>query len=124
MAVIKKNTEERVQRTSLIKKKKNVDEELDIELPPEYSEPVTEIGDYTFLIYGSKKIGKTSLASQFPKALAFMFEPGGKALRLLQLACPSWSHFKQALAKITSKHMYQTYIMDTVSVAYDRCMEY
>lgn len=124
MAVVKKKTEERVQRTSLIKKKKNLDEELNIELPTEYSEPATSIGDYTFLLYGSKKIGKTSLASQFPKALAFMFEPGGKALRLLQLACPTWPHFKQALDKLTGKHMYRTCIIDTVSVAYERCMEY
>jgi len=124
MSVIKKKKIEKPERTSLIKKKKNVDEALDIELPTTYSEPASEIGDYTFLIYGSKKIGKTSLAAQFPKALAFMFEPGGKALRLMQLPCPTWSHFKQAIDKIEVSNIYKTFVVDTASVAYDRCMEY
>ena len=111
-------------KTSLIKKRKNVDEDLGIELPLELTEPSTQIGDYSFLIYGSKKIGKTSLSAQFPGVLAFMFEPGGKALRMRQLACETWSHFKQAIDKLDGKNPFKTFVVDTASVAYDRCMDY
>lgn len=110
--------------TSLLKKRKTPDDDLGITLPTELSEPSHSIGDYSFLIYGSKKIGKTSLASQFPKSLAFMFEPGGTALRLLQQPCPSWAHFKQSIDKIPKPCPYKTFIVDTASVGYDRCMEY
>jgi len=52
MAVIKQPTPvcaKAVAKPSLLKKRKNVDEELDFELPTEVSEPATSIGDYTFL---------------------------------------------------------------------------
>jgi hypothetical protein len=119
--VAPKATEE---KPSLLKKRKNPDDDLGIVLPTELSEPSHDIGDYSFLFYGSKKIGKTSLAAQFPKALAFMFEPGGTALRLLQQPCPSWAHFKQSIDKLTVPCVYKTFILDTASVLYDRCMEY
>lgn len=112
------------EKPSLLKKRKNPDDDLGIVLPTELSEPSHNIGDYTFLFYGSKKIGKTSLAAQFPKALAFMFEPGGTALRLLQQPCPTWAHFKQSIDKVPAKCPYETFIVDTASVAYDRAMEY
>lgn len=112
------------EQVSLLKKRKSPDDDLGITLPTTLSEPSHDIGDYTFLFYGSKKIGKTSLAAQFPKALAFMFEPGGTALRLLQQPCPSWAHFKQSLDKMPANCPYKTFVVDTASVAYDRCLEY
>lgn len=117
-------------KPSLIKKRKNPDDDLEIVLPTKPAEIATDIGDFTFLIYGSKKIGKTSLAARFPKALAFMFEPGGKALQLMQISCPAWGHFKQSIDKLEEKFrkegelLYKTFIVDTASLAYDTCMNY
>lgn len=126
MAVIKKASpkEADAKRTSLIRKVKNLDEDLGIVLPTELSEPSSNIGDYSMLIYGSKKIGKTSLAAQFPGVLAFMFEPGGKALRMRQQPCPAWPHFKQSIDQLEQKNPFNTFVVDTASVAYDRCMDY
>lgn len=112
-------------KPSLLKRKVDVDEPIDFDLPTEASEPSTFIGDYTFLIYGSKKIGKTSLAAQFPGALGFEFEPGGKALSMYQLPCKSWAIFKQAIAKLyAAPHKFKTFVIDTGAIAYERCMEY
>lgn len=110
---------------SLLKRKKNVDAEIEIELPTELSTPSSSIGDYTWLIYGEKKIGKTSLSSQFPKALSLMFEAGGKALKMFQMPMPSWAHFKQTVDKLSEEeHKFQTLVIDTGAIAFDRCMEY
>lgn len=110
---------------SLLKRKKNVDAEIEIVLPTELSTPSSSIGDYSWLIYGEKKIGKTSLSSQFPKALSLMFEAGGKALRMFQLSMPSWAHFKQTIDKLeTEQHNFQTLVIDTGAIAFDRSMEY
>lgn len=110
---------------SLLKRKKNVDAELDFELPSSMSTPSSSIGDYTWLIYGEKKIGKTSLSSQFPNALSIMFEAGGKALKMFQIAMPTWAKFKQTIDKLSEEqHEFQTLVLDTGAIAFDRCMEY
>lgn len=114
-----------VEKKSLLKRKVDIDADLDLELPDEASEPSTRLCDYTILIHGSKKIGKTSLSAQFPRALAMMFEPGGKALRMLQVACPTWQHFRQFVDKLMANPDYcETVIIDTGSLAYDRCSAY
>lgn len=109
------------------KQKTIVDKERDIEinLPTTLSKPSMNIGDYTFLIYGEKKIGKTSLASRFPDTLMCMFEPGGKALSIMQLEIPSWAHFRKLNDTLEEKeHKYKTICVDTGSIAYEKCQEY
>jgi len=59
-------------------------------LPTSAVEPSSNLGDYSWLIYGQKKIGKTTLASLFPDAIFFMFEPGAKALRVYRVDCNEW----------------------------------
>lgn len=50
--------------------------------PSAYSEPMTELSDYSLWIYGSPGIGKTSLAQQFEGVRFIMGERGAKALRV------------------------------------------
>ena len=96
----------------------------DVELPNAASEPSTEFADYSSLIYGDRKIGKTSLCSMFPDAFFFMFEPGGKALRIHQKPMPDWVHFLAYLDLLEATDQYRTLIIDTADCMYDRSFEY
>ena len=63
---------------------------LDLTLA-EVNSPPEELRAFSMLIYGSKKIGKTTLASRFPNPYFLALEPGTKALRVRSSACPTWS---------------------------------
>lgn len=99
-----------------------------VSLPVEKSKPSDLIGDYTWLLYGAMKIGKTSLAAQFPDALFAMFEPGGSGLEIYQVQITTWGDYKELLRLLKAAQNedgempYKTVVIDTVDVAYDKCM--
>lgn len=96
-----------------------------LELPTGVFQPSENLSDYTFLLYGERKIGKTTLASQFDDSLFFMFEPGGKALRTRQVACPTWEHFLGYIELLEKDTDYcKTVVIDTGYMCYERCFEY
>lgn len=100
-----------------------------LSLPTKKSLPSDNLGDYTWLIYGQKKIGKTSFAAQFPDALFMMFEPGGKALEIYQVDCDRWDNALEYLklleeAKKKGELIYKTIVIDTGFEAYQKCMNY
>jgi len=96
---------------------------VDVVLPTARSVPSTRIGDYTFLIYGEKKIGKTSLAARFPRPLFLFTEPGGKGLRTYSVACASWPVFRGAVKQLRGPDgaRFRTVFVDTVDNLYDMC---
>lgn len=63
---------------------------LALSLPTEISIPRKSLTDYTWLIYGERKIGKTTLLAQFQKNFFLMAEPGGRGLSILQREVSSW----------------------------------
>jgi len=96
-----------------------------LSLPTERSEPATKIGNYSLLLYGRKKIGKTSLVSNFPTTFCMMFEPGGKSLRIYQKPINQWEEFLGYIDLLeTTDHPFKTVSIDTGRVAYERCMDY
>jgi len=95
-----------------------------VTLATDLSVPSDNLGDYTVLIHGEKKIGKTSLSSFFPGAHFFMFEPGAKALAIYQRAVTEWSQFKEYRKLISNQKKFRTAVIDTGDIAYDRCMDY
>lgn len=95
-----------------------------VTLPTEVSEPSEDLMDYVWLLYGEKKIGKTSLAARFPDALFFMFEPGGKALRIYQRPINRWAEFVSYLDLLDETEDFRTVVVDTADIAYDRCFEH
>ena len=99
---------------------------LGLALPTALNVPSEIMGDYTWLIYGAKKIGKSSLAAQFPDALFMMFEPGGKALRTYQADCKTWKHALEYLALLEKQKplKYKTLVVDTGFEAYQKCFVY
>lgn len=98
---------------------------INVSLPTEKSKPVSTIGGYSILIYGKKKIGKTTLAAQFPDALFLMLEPGAKKLSIYQRSVPDWRHFKGYVQLICAqKNPFQTIVIDPVDILYDHCLRY
>ena len=97
-----------------------------VSLPTELSVPPPSMLDYTWMIYGAKKIGKTSLVSHFPGALFLSTEPGVKGQRVYSIACPTWQHFQQAvdLAVADKSGRYKTYVVDTIDIAYEHAWNY
>lgn len=96
-----------------------------LSLPDEKSEPATKIGNYSLEIYGRKKIGKTSLVSNFPKTFCMMFEPGGKSLRIYQKPIHKWEDFLGYITLLeTTKHDFLTVNIDTGRIAYEFCLDY
>lgn len=91
-------------------------------LPTSPSVPIQILGGYTMLIYGAKKIGKTSLCSRFPNALFLMFEPGGKALSLYQEPMTSWKKFTRFVELLKKDNKFQTVVIDTADYAYEDCL--
>jgi hypothetical protein len=92
------------------------------------TEPSDDIGDYSWMFYGAKKIGKTTLASQFPDALFFMFEAGAKALRTYRIDVHGWQNAVDAVGELeqqkkAGKLRFKTIIIDTGFEAYKKCME-
>ena len=80
------------------------------------------------LLYGAPKVGKTSFAVQAPRALVCAFEMGTNALAGTR-AVPilKWSDFKKIIAQLRkpqAKEMYDTIVIDTVSIAYSLCEKY
>lgn len=84
-------------------------------------------GKYVML-YGKAKSGKTTAACQFPKALLCAFEKGYNAIGGVYAAdMNKWSDFKLVLRQLDSaeaKQMYETVIIDTVSIAWDLCEQF
>lgn len=80
------------------------------------------------LLYGKAKSGKTTAASQFPKALLCAFEKGYNAIGgIMAQDIIKWTDFKvvlRQLEKPQAREMYETIVIDTVSIAWDLCEQY
>lgn len=96
-----------------------------IQLPSQKSKPMNKMSDFSILLYGYEKIGKTSLASQFPDALFLMCEPGGKSLEIYQVEIKNWIDIKDVCTLLDkSKGKYKNIVIDTVDIAFNMCQDY
>ena len=102
----------------MIRKRKN-------KLPTSKSVPSEKLSDYTWLIYGERKIGKTTLASQFDEPYFMMFEPGAKALGLLKSDITDWVQFKELVKQLEDDPEFcKSVVIDTGQKMYDLAMKY
>ena len=80
------------------------------------------------LLYGKAKSGKTTAACQFPNSLLCAFEKGYNAIGGVRAVDISkWSDFKLVLRQLeqpNAQKMYETIIIDTVSIAWDLCEQF
>lgn len=79
-------------------------------------------------IYSLPKVGKTSLACQFPNNLLLGFEHGWNAIAGAKAVdIMKWSDFKlvlRQLEKPEARSMYDTVTIDTVGIAWQMCEDY
>lgn len=80
------------------------------------------------LLYGKPKSGKTTAAVSFPSSLLVAFERGYNAIGGVRPAdVTKWSDFKMVLRQLEkpeAQKMYETIIIDTISIAWDYCEQY
>lgn len=80
------------------------------------------------LIYGRPKIGKTTLAAQFPKNLLLAFEPGYNGLnnKMVQ-PITKWADFMTVINQLSRPEVqekFDTITIDTADIAWDYCEKY
>lgn len=100
------------------------DADIEVTLPTTISVPKTRLQDYTILLYGEKKIGKTSMWKHAEHTFFLMFEPGGKALRIYQKNVTRWSQFVGYVNLLEKDTTFQTVVVDPVDIAYDLCFQH
>lgn len=80
------------------------------------------------LIYGLPKTGKTSLATRWPKSLLLAFEKGYNALPgIMAMDVPNWTTMKEILRELKKpevQNKFDNIVVDTTSIAWDKCSEY
>ena len=91
-------------------------------LPTKKTKPKQNFEEYTTLIYGAPKTGKSTLASQFDNALFLATEAGLNSLETYNVTIDSWQSFLEACSEIAKgEHNFKTIIIDTVDNLYDFC---
>ena len=98
-----------------------------MDLPKSKTKPVKSINDYTFLIYGEPKVGKTTLTARFDRALFIATEPGHKFQEIYKVDPKNWEDVREVCAKLIknkAEHDFKTIIFDTVDNAYKMCSDY
>lgn len=87
-----------------------------------------DLKGYTVMFYGEPKTGKTTIASQFPKALLLAFETGYLAIPgIMAQPINKWSEFKQVLKQLKDEEAHKQFsniVVDTVDIAYDLCEKF
>lgn len=97
----------------------------EVGLPTAMSGDTSNVNEDIWLIYGPKRIGKTSLASQFPGSILLAFEPASRSVMAFRRDCPSWDKFLAVVALLKKKnHKFKIAVIDTGLEAYSMCMEY
>lgn len=98
-------------------------------LPTEESEPERDMYDFSTLLWGERKIGKTSLMSQFPDMTMIMTEPGDKALKRRSVQVKNWVDMKAAVKQLeaddrSANPVHHAVSIDTADIAYQLCFAY
>lgn len=95
-------------------------------------EVTQDLSGKSYLIYGRPKVGKTTIASQFPKSLLIAFEKGYNLIDGV-MAAPvnTWGEALQVQKQLLNlaararqageEPMYKTIVIDTADLAWDMC---
>jgi hypothetical protein len=122
MAEVRKTLPSGVVKTTALKSVPNTT--AGFTLASELSQPSDVLQDYSILLFGEKKIGKTTLASMFDRAYFLSTEPGTKALAVFKSDIHDWRSFRAAVKALRKDRTYRTTVVDTVDLAYKMCEKY
>lgn len=85
----------------------------------------------SWMLYGVKRIGKSSLAAKFPGSIVFKFEIASQRVKAVACNCPSWEYFLRYLELLKEEKrqsgdqwLRKIAVIDTPFEAYARCKEY
>ena len=125
MAVVKKTMPSSASSSKVTKKISPSSDAIpniaDLKLPTEKTPPSEVLQDYSILLFGEKKIGKTTLASMFDNNLLLMTEPGAKSLDVFKMPVRSWKEFKKIIRLLKVDKRYRTVTVDTVDLLFKLC---
>ena len=94
-------------------------------LPVEKKKPSINLWDYTILLYGESKIGKSTLISQIPNVLFLNTGGGLEAIECYEQRIASWTEFLEAGKEIVSNsHNFQVIAIDTIDRLHKLCVNY
>jgi hypothetical protein len=103
---------------------------VSITVPKDPSMPKIHIGSTILWLYGKPKIGKTSLAAQFPDAVFILTEPGTKFLRTRTIEfdgrpiCDDWDQFRSFVRYAETRGLKaSTIVIDTVDQLFQLCFD-
>jgi len=101
----------------------------ELQLPTKKSEPLQDMSQYSILVYGPPKIGKTSFLASFPDILFFFFEVGGKALSVHrfpqdQECVETWEQFVRGVDLLEKTDRFSCVAIDTGAAAYQLCSDW
>lgn len=102
---------------------------IKVRLPTRMSEPVPDMINYSFLIHGEKKGGKTSTVHQAGDVLFLQHDPPQKALKRWESYCPDWPTFMSLLKQLEraiekGKCRFDHVCVDGVDRWYQHCLQY
>lgn len=101
-----------------------MEEETNMPLPKAKTKPKTDLGQFSMLIYGPTKFGKTTFASKFKDAVFLATEPGTNSLEVFVDQVKSWTEFTANCKELAAgKHNFKTIVVDTVDNLYKYCSE-
>jgi hypothetical protein len=95
-------------------------------LPTEKTKKKTSPFDFTILLYGEPKIGKSEACSRIPDALFIQTEAGLKNLDVFSTPLvQTWEEFLNIAAEVSSgNHPFKTIVIDTIDGMYQLCAAY
>ena len=87
-----------------------------------------DLSGYIIYVYGSPKVGKTTLGASMPSPLLLAFEKGYNALAgIIAQDITTWSELKQVVRELKKpevKEKFKSVIIDTVDIAATLCDKY
>lgn len=94
-------------------------------LPQEKSQVENHLDNQVILIYGRPKIGKSTLASQFPEPLFLATEAGLSFLSVYKINITSWQKFLDVCAELSKPQTkFKNVVIDTIDNLVSCCTEY
>ena len=94
-------------------------------LPAEKTPARTDMSDYTVLVHGRPKAGKSEWCSKADRALFIATEAGLNSLSVYQAPVTNWEEFLACCGEIAAgDHRFRTIVIDTADNAYRMCSEY
>ena len=95
-----------------------------VSLPKGIEAAPDEVSAYTYLVYGERKIGKSTLASQFSRPFFLCFEPAGRSLQCKRVQVNNWAELKAYLVLLEKDPSYcDTIVIDNANMCYNQCFE-